>query len=325
MHFEHDALAVRRLRSDLRQLRLLLRSVDAVHTHASWDTWLVAWARASLGSRPPMVRTRHNLKRIRSHGFNRWLYSRALTRLVAASHTIASDLARHAWIPQERVETIVDGIDLVAFDPRRHPRAEARSALRRRLGAPEDAPVVVYASRLSPRKRPELFVEAARRLGVAGSDAWFALAGPFAGDRAWRDSLSRSVESLGPRVQCLGFVEDVPGLLAGCDLFVLPADAEPFGLAAVEAMAMGCPPVCPRAGGLAESIVDGETGLLFAPGDVAACADAIQSLLHDDELRRRLAANGPPHVARHFDRRRMTSDYLDLYARLRDARESPAA
>jgi glycosyltransferase involved in cell wall biosynthesis len=227
MHFEHDALAVRRLRSDLRQLRLLLRSVDAVHTHASWDTWLVAWARASLGSRPPMVRTRHNLKRIRSHGFNRWLYSRALTRLVAASHTIASDLARHAWIPQERVETIVDGIDLVAFDPRRHPRAEARSALRRRLGAPEDAPVVVYASRLSPRKRPELFVEAARRLGVAGSDAWFALAGPFAGDRAWRDSLSRSVESLGPRVQCLGFVEDVPGLLAGCDLFVLPADAHP--------------------------------------------------------------------------------------------------
>jgi glycosyltransferase involved in cell wall biosynthesis len=66
--------------------------------------------------------------------------------------------------------------------------------------------------------------------------------------------------------------------------------AEPFGLVALEAMAMGTPVVAARSGGLAEVLVDGETGYLTPPGDSNSLAAALRRVLEDDDLRSRMSS-----------------------------------
>lgn len=312
----HEWWAVGALCRDVRRLRRALGEVDLVHTQASWDTWLVAWARVGLGRHVPMVRSRQNLKPIASHPSNRWLYGKSITRLVAASKTIEADLLRYPFISPERVRTVLNGIDPELFDPRRHPQKEARAALRADLGLAADAKVVAYVSRLTLRKQPEVFLQAARRLIERGSEACFLAVGGFVGSKEYAEGLRQSVADLGDRVRFLGFREDIPALLRACDAFVLPAPTEAFGLAPVEAMAMECPVVCADAAGLAETVVDGETGFLFEPGNAAACSDRIERLLADEELRLRMGRAGPPHVHAHFTKSHVLAGYLSCYREL---------
>lgn len=99
---------------------------------------------------------------------------------------------------------------------------------------------------------------------------------------------SGDVIVLGP--QSHGFVLEV---LRRCTIAVVPSLVrEAFGLAALEAMAMGRPVVASRTGGLADLVVDGETGLLTPPGDAPALADAIGRLLGDEPAREAMGAAG---------------------------------
>jgi len=316
LELEHDATALGPFLRDLRRLGPVLSEVEVVHAHASWDTWVVASARFRHRRPVPLLRTRHNLKPIRSHPLNRWLYRSAITRLVAPSRTIARDLQSYPFVPEQKVCQIQNGIDAEHFDPSRFDRPRLRRELRERLGAPADAPVVGYVSRLTERKEPQVLVGAAARLLQRGSDAWFYLAGALDEGSEFGRDLRRQVARFEPRIRLLGFESRVPELLVGSDVFVLPAPTEPFGLAPVEAMAMGCPPVCADGAGLAESILPGETGLLFPPHDEEGCAAALLSLLEDPDKRARLAEAGRGHVLAHYTRQRMVSQYLSEYERL---------
>ena len=83
-------------------------------------------------------------------------------------------------------------------------------------------------------------------------------------------------------VQFLGKIDSVAPLLAAADLFILPTDAESFGLSALEALASGTPVLGSNVGGLPEVVKDGETGVLCGVGDVTGMATAALSLLTDD-------------------------------------------
>jgi len=90
-------------------------------------------------------------------------------------------------------------------------------------------------------------------------------------------------------------------LYRSSDVFVLPSLAETFGIAAVEASAMGLPVIASSSGGLSEIVVDGETGLTVVPGDADSLANAMLRLERDPELRRRLGRNARARAVERFD------------------------
>jgi|GEM_PF-559312 len=115
-------------------------------------------------------------------------------------------------------------------------------------------------------------------------------------------------------ITLLGFRSDVSALMAACDIFVLPAPAEPFGLVLIEAMALGKPVIAAAAGGPLEIVADGETGLLFEPGNAASLAQAIKRLLADPELRQRMGKAGRKRYEEKFTARRMAAGMLAAYS-----------
>jgi N-acetyl-alpha-D-glucosaminyl L-malate synthase BshA len=117
-------------------------------------------------------------------------------------------------------------------------------------------------------------------------------------------------------VQFLGERTDLPSVLCGADLFLLPSETESFGLAALEAMSCGVPVIASRVGGVPEVVIDGETGLLAPVGDVAAMAAHVVRLLADAPLRARLGAAGRRRAETAFPLEATVGRYEALYRRL---------
>ena len=123
-------------------------------------------------------------------------------------------------------------------------------------------------------------------------------------------------------IRLLGFRSDVSALMAACDIFVLPAPAEPFGLVIIEAMALGKPVIAAGAGGPLEIVADGETGLLFAPGNSDSLAAGMKRLLTDADLRKRMGEAGRKRYEEMFTAQQMAEKMLAAYAATRRAARS---
>ena len=123
------------------------------------------------------------------------------------------------------------------------------------------------------------------------------------GDGSLRSELEKQADRLGlnDAVQFLGFVSDAEGFLAGIDVLVMPSLLyEGLGVAALEAMAASKAVIAGRVGGLAESVVDGETGLLVPAQDANALADAIARLAGEPERARQMGRRGRARVCENF-------------------------
>jgi glycosyltransferase involved in cell wall biosynthesis len=121
---------------------------------------------------------------------------------------------------------------------------------------------------------------------------------------------------LGRHFLFLGRRDDVPRILACCDIAVLPSRAEGLPNAVLEYLAAGLPTVASRVGGNAEILEDGRTGLLVPPQDSTALAEALLHLLRDPEFAARLGKNGREYVASEFSVQRMVANTDQLYTEL---------
>lgn len=152
------------------------------------------------------------------------------------------------------------------------------------LHSPGRRPRLIYVGQVSPEKRPDLFVEVAASLRAEGLDFDAVLAG----GGAVPDSLARAAEDAA--VDLLGRRDDVPALLAASDVLVLPSDTEGMPGAVIEAGLCGLPVVATAVPGVADVVVDGETGYIVPRGDAAALTAACARLLADPGLRARMGA-----------------------------------
>lgn len=190
-----------------------------------------------------------------------------------------------AGTPRRPVEVIPNGANTAVFFPR--DRAESR----RRIGVPEDVPLLSYVGKLVPRKGVDVLVEAMGLLaGRPGGAPHLVLAG--IGEM--REPLEARVAELGlgDRVRFVGKIlhDELPWYMCAADAFVLPSYSEGLPTVACEALNCGIPMVATAVDGTPEIVRDGETGLLVPAGDARALADALGRILGDDALRAGLAA-----------------------------------
>lgn len=238
------------------------------------------------------------------------LLDRLLFRL--ASVVVVNSRAvghRFAWARPGKVRCIYNGVDLGRFSPRQPPRH-----LRAALGLPEHAPVVGSVGRFVPYKGYAHLLEAARLVQAAMPGVHWVLVG----DGELRGELETQCRSLGMegQVHFAGWREDIPDVLALCDLFVLPSLGEHFGRVLIEAMAMARPVVATDAGGVPEIVLHGETGLLVPPAEPKALAEAVTSLLEDPGRAARLGAAGRRRAEREFNLARHVEAVEHLYEEL---------
>ena len=196
-------------------------------------------------------------------------------RLVIAASTALADSARALGAAQ--VEVIPSGVELPP-----------------EVGEEASPPEVLYAGRLSPEKGVEELVAATRGMNIV-----------VAGDGPLRAQVPGA----------LGFVphDELQHLYARAAVVACPSRREGFGVACLEAMAHGRPVVASAVGGLRDLVIDGETGLLVPSGDPEALRAALERLLADSELRRRLGEAGRERARERFSWAAVTDATLAAY------------
>jgi glycosyltransferase involved in cell wall biosynthesis len=312
-----DVIPLTRARDAARLPRFisLLRShrVRLVNAHGVRAGFYAGLARMALPIK--VVVCERNLQSWRSHAV-----PRAIDRFIArrndfrigVSQAIVDDMVAAGVIRRELTRAIGGGVDTarLAVDAARRERARAR------FGFAPDELVVVSAGRLHRMKGFIDLVEAAPRVVAALPKARIVVAG----DGEERAALERRIAELkvGGAVRLIGFVRDMPELLAAADLFVLPSVSlegtprEGTPMAIVEALAAGLAVVTTRLSGNAEIVRDGFNGRVVDPQDPAQLAEAIVQVLRSPE-RRPMGENGRCLVLERYSIERVVAGYTEIF------------
>jgi len=199
------------------------------------------------------------------------------TPCCAVSTSTAEELVRQG-IDKRKLTVVENGIDINRYRP-------DNSVVR-------DDDLLVFVGRLKKYKRVDAILDAMSIIEKKGRKLRLAVIGT--GDDLPR--LKRHARMLGiiGRVDFVGFVDEDRKieLLRKAAIFVNPSEKEGWGITNIEASACGAPIVANDAPGLRDSVVDGETGLLYDNNDVQSLSSSIQKLLDDDDLRKRFAVCG---------------------------------
>jgi glycosyltransferase involved in cell wall biosynthesis len=318
-----DARAFLALRRAMRRFR-----PDIVHTHTAKAGLLGRIAAlTAFAERPITIHTFHGhvlegyFGRLQSAFYRlleRWL-ARFSDRLIAVSEATVDDLVRLGVAPREKFEVIPVGLDL---DPFLELSDDHGDAFRQEVGAGPDDVLLVYAGRLVPIKRVDRAIRAVARAREQGVQARLAVVG----DGPLREELTALRDSLelGDAVRFLGYRDRLESTIAGADIAVLTSDNEGTPVFLIEAAAGATPAVATSVGGVPD-VVKAETGLLVAPEDESALAEAIGRLAGDRDLRAMLGGRAREHVRDRFAHTRLLEDIERLYRGLLDERAKRAA
>lgn len=296
------------------RLRRLVRDrdINLIHDHSPF---------VAIGSRlgvrrrsaPRLVYTEHNVWEAyhpATYWGNMLTYARGDYVFAVSQHVRASIRypAALRFLPMPPVETLYHGLDPAAVA-----RWPSSDGVREELGLPKDSPIVGTVANFRPSKGHDILLQAAVRVREAFPSVRFVLVG-YGPLEAKIRQLVRDL-ALEEAVVFTGLRSDAPRVAGAFDVFAMSSVYEGLAIALVEAMALGRPAVVTRAGGLTEVLEHGKQGLVVNPGDPVSLADAIITLLRDEELRQRFGAAGRRRAA-DFDVRKAVSRHQEVYAEL---------
>lgn len=218
-----------------------------------------------------------------------WL-KRLLFRLVDGFVSIGKENQKYyegLGVPGNKIHFSPFSVDNAKFDLGAS-RMSIRREQRKQMDIPFGAKVVLFASKLVARKRAIDLLEAMEVIGASDKDAILLIAG----SGPLEENLRSSAGKMGARIRFVGFKNqtEMPALLAASDVFVLPSEAEPWGLIVNEAMAARLPVIVSDDVGAGPDLVEGKgTGLVYPVGNVVRLVEALESMLASDADRRRMA------------------------------------
>ena len=224
------------------------------------------------------------------------------------SHAGAASYAEWLGIDRARITVVHNGFDLSGWSPASDAqRNEARQA----LGIPDDGILVAGAFRLSPEKRPLLWIETAAAALKTEPKLHFAIAGE--GDM--RQAVETRIGELGldRHIRLAGRASNIHALFMACDAFMLTSEQEGIPNVLLEAQWYGRPILATAAGGVVEAMQDGITGRISVESEPAALARALVDLTKNETLKRSALSAGPAFIIRTFSIDGMIDAVLDLY------------
>ena len=232
---------------------------------------------------------------------HRALVQRWLMRFVdysfAVSACLKEDLIREIGVERNSLDIIYNGVDLRKFSAER-------------AGSNSSGIRIGSVGRLEPVKNYPLLLRA-----LAGMSPQLQRRLTLVGDGSERGRLKKLAIQLGvnEQVEFTGHRDDVPQLLQGMDIFVLPSLSEGMSNTLLEAMAAGAAIVASDVGGNRELVEHDVTGLLFASNDLEQLTDTLIRLHTDTALRHRLSQAACARVREQFSMETMLARYEEMY------------
>lgn len=314
MPMERTIAPLRDLISLWRLCRAMRRLRPAVANVGTPKAGLLGGFAAWLNRVPCRFYTLHGLRFETTTGIKRRLliYAERLAcsfahRVLCVSRSVREKAVAYGLTRPERTVVLgsgsCNGVDVSRFEAT--PKMMRCAAqLRRQLGIPLQAPVLLFVGRLTRDKGIPELTKAFSQLVVRFSELRLLLVGCFEdGDPLPLDT--RRFLETHPQVVFAGPVTDTAPYYATADILVQPSHREGLPTVVLEAQAAGIPVVGAAATGIIDVVADGKTGLLFPVGNVSALAEAIARLITDHGLANRLRLAGQEQVQTKFQQERI--------------------
>ncbi len=285
--------------------------IDILHTHVLRADILGGIA-AQRTAKTAVLSTKHNMAYPRGH--RGWwlknpLYWQAMRlpdQIITVTDALREQILSRARSDPHAVTSIHSGVDAA-----RYYRPDLRDETRAGLEIAADEVLICYAGRLVGGKGLEALFHALVALRERSLSPKLLVVGEGRLERPLR-SLSVRL-GLSSQVNFAGFREDIPGILAASDIFLLPSLSEGLPKSILEAMAAGKAVLATEVGGIGEMLENRETGLLVPPGDNAALTGAIAGLVEDEALRQRLGNRARSRAIDAFSLAKMVTGYEAVY------------
>ena len=228
--------------------------------------------------------------------------------VVAISEAIRQVLIARG-VAAGKITTVHDAINPEGYQ---HPSTRADFASE--FGVQADGLILGVVAQLIRRKGHQFLFEAFARIAERHPAAQLVVFGQ--GPLEQELKALANLLGIAHRLHFAGFRDDLPRWLGCLDLLTHPALIEGMGVSLLQASAAGVAIVASRTGGIPEAVADGLTGLLVSPGDSAALATALDQLLTDHAMRRRLGAAGPAYIETYFTAQQMAMRNREVYRQL---------
>ena len=286
--------------------------IDILHVHYAIPHAYAGYMAKEMlkqeGIHVPMVTTLHgtDITLVGSHPFYRPAVSFSINNsdvVTSVSESLKQDTLRLFEITRE-IDVVPNFIDFGA-------ETDTFTDCQRDLMANEDERIVTHVSNFRKVKRISDVIEVFYRLQLEIPSKLL-----MVGEGPEREAAEERVKELGieDKVRFLGNSNEVDKILCFSDLFLLPSEAESFGLAALEAMVNRVPVISSNAGGIPEVNVDGVTGYLSNVGNIADMAQNAIRILEDDDTLAKFKTNARKEAAK-FDIQNIVPLYETLYKR----------
>jgi glycosyltransferase involved in cell wall biosynthesis len=200
------------------------------------------------------------------------------------------------------------GVNITKFDISK--KLEWRKDTRRELGIPETAFVYGFIGRITGDKGINELFEAARNILEKKDDAWLILVGNPEKSGSVDETLFQWAKNQ-PRVVFCGFTNVVEKFVSAMDVYVLPSYREGFGLAVVEAEAMGVPVIVTDIPGPTDAMIADQTGLIVKKKDIVSLQNAMDRLFTDADLRSRMSDSAVRFATEKFEQHEFFARVLD--------------
>lgn len=287
--------------------------INIVHLHQNSLLKMVVPA-IWLNKKVALVISRHILNDHSKRDPLHALLYRRVDYILCLSNTMRNNLLATFPVAEKKLRIVNLGVDLKRFQTANANPEKFR--LQNEFAAEHF--VVGVVGRLDPAKGQDLLIKAIAQVrsqipeirGVIVGAESPGLAGEYLKE------LERSLEQLRLKktIRITGPTKDIPSVMAGLDLFVMPSVEEAFGLVALEAMAMQTPCILSQAGSAEELALNGRA-ITFRPGDAYDLSNKIKYLFENSKFRRQMAERGHKFVWEEHSQKERLLRTLDIYMR----------